>query len=422
VRAGRHPSGWSPTCATSTTTSPPGRRRARARAAEPASAPAVAAIDLPPSPALSILLNGPESFAGRKLGHHPADQKVDGGPSVLYDAVAVLVSDDGAALLGAHAPALDFVRDAHAHCKFVGYGGAALALFEAAGLADQLDEGYVELDGRVRHRRGVHRDMRPGPVLGPRATGQPGVSGTVAQQGPCRHVIVALPARDEESTISACLTSIDLAATRVAAPVTISLAADSCHDDTVSIARGVPLRRARLLVIQATWGRAGAARAAAVSHALDRVEDIERCWIANTDADCRVPVDWLAVQLRYGRAAAAVAGVVTLDPWTTPRRLLAAFRRTYGVEGNRHDHVHGANLGVWADVYTAAGGWCTRTVVGEDHALWDAVREGGRPVAQTTASTVTTSARVRSRVEGGFATDLSRIVDPPHLLAHPPAA
>jgi catalase len=78
---------------------------------------------------------------------HPADQKIDGGPSVLYDAVAVLVSDEGAAQLGGHAPALDFVRDAHAHCKFVAYDGAALTLFEAAGIADQLDEGYIELDG-----------------------------------------------------------------------------------------------------------------------------------------------------------------------------------------------------------------------------------------------------------------------------------
>jgi catalase len=154
-----------------------------------ASEPAAAPIDLDPSPALSILLNGPESFAGRKLGvlvsdgvdakaldglraaaeragamvelvapkiggvtasdgtQHPADQKIDGGPSVLYDAVVVLVSDDGGALLAGHAPALDFVRDAHAHCKFVGFDSAALALFEAAGLADQLDDGYIELDG-----------------------------------------------------------------------------------------------------------------------------------------------------------------------------------------------------------------------------------------------------------------------------------
>jgi catalase len=154
-------------------------------ASDPASAP----IDLAPSPALSILLNGPDSFAGRKLGVlvsdgvdadllaqlrtavegagaiaelvapkiggvtdsagtlHAADQKVDGGPSVLYDAIAVLVSGDGAAQLGSHAPALDFVRDAHAHCKFVAYGGAAPTLFDAAGLAEKLDDGYTELDG-----------------------------------------------------------------------------------------------------------------------------------------------------------------------------------------------------------------------------------------------------------------------------------
>ena len=49
--------------------------------------------------------------------------------------------------LSAVPAAKDFVSDAHAHCKFVGYGGAALALFEAAGLRDKVDDGYVELDG-----------------------------------------------------------------------------------------------------------------------------------------------------------------------------------------------------------------------------------------------------------------------------------
>ena len=149
--------------------------------------PAAAAIDLEPSPALSILLNGPDSFAGRKLGilvtdgadgrvlrglrtaaetagaqieliaakiggivdsggtHHAAGQKIDGGPSVLYDAVALVLSSDGATTLGTHAPALDFVRDAHAHCKFVGHTADAMILLEAAGVADEIDGGYVEL-------------------------------------------------------------------------------------------------------------------------------------------------------------------------------------------------------------------------------------------------------------------------------------
>lgn len=239
------------------------------------------------------------------------------------------------------------------------------------------------------------------------------MSGTVVPPRPCHHVIVAVPARDEQTTIAESLASIDRAATRVSAPVTISLAADSCGDDTVRVARAAPLRRARLVVVEGAWGRAGAARAAAVAHALDRLDHDAACWIANTDADCRVPVDWLEIQLRYGRVAAAVAGVVALDPATTPAHLLIAFHRTYHVDGDRHHHVHGANLGVWADAYRAAGGWCTRTVVGEDHALWDALRAGGRPVMQPAASTVMTSARVRSRVDGGFATDLYRLADPP---------
>jgi glycosyltransferase involved in cell wall biosynthesis len=242
------------------------------------------------------------------------------------------------------------------------------------------------------------------------------VTASRALRRPCRHLIVAVPARDEQTTIVDCLASIDRAATRVSAPVTIALAADSCSDETVAIARAVTLGRAELTVIEGTWGRAGAARAAAVTHALERIGSVHRCWIANTDADCRVPVDWLAVQLQHARRAAAVAGVVTLDPATTPRHLLTAFHRTYRIEGDRHRHVHAANLGIWADDYTAAGGWCTRTTVGEDHALWDAVRAGGRPVTQTAASRVITSARVRSRVDGGFATDLSR------LTTEPPAA
>jgi catalase len=40
----------------------------------------------------------------------------------------------------------DFVADAYAHCKFIGYTGDASSLFEAAGLGDQIDDGFVSLD------------------------------------------------------------------------------------------------------------------------------------------------------------------------------------------------------------------------------------------------------------------------------------
>ena len=41
----------------------------------------------------------------------------------------------------------DFVSDAYAHCKFIGYTGDASPLFEAAGLGGLTDDGCVSLDG-----------------------------------------------------------------------------------------------------------------------------------------------------------------------------------------------------------------------------------------------------------------------------------
>jgi catalase len=154
-------------------------------AAPPARAPIT---DLPASPALSLIGNGPGNFKGRKLGlllTDGADAKlvtalidavtaheavyeviapkiggvtlsdgttiagrhaIAGGPSVLFDAVAVVVSADGAAMLATHAAAKDFVADAFAHCKFIGLSAEAAPLLAKAGLADDLDAGCIPLD------------------------------------------------------------------------------------------------------------------------------------------------------------------------------------------------------------------------------------------------------------------------------------
>lgn len=140
--------------------------------------------DLAPSSALSILRNGPESFAGRRLGvllgdgfdpdvltrlraavaqcgaqvqlvgetlgattdvsrrRVEADERVDGAPSVLYDAVAILSGEVGTTRLASLPAARDFVSDAFQHCKFIGYTAEAAGLFGACGL-DELDAGVV---------------------------------------------------------------------------------------------------------------------------------------------------------------------------------------------------------------------------------------------------------------------------------------
>jgi catalase len=75
-----------------------------------------------------------------------ADLQLDGGPSVLFDAIALIVAAEGAAQLTRHAGALDFVSDAFNHLKIIGYVPAAELLLARAGIAgDFFDEGLVRL-------------------------------------------------------------------------------------------------------------------------------------------------------------------------------------------------------------------------------------------------------------------------------------
>ncbi len=76
-----------------------------------------------------------------------ADHKFGGGPSVLFDAVAILNAADATAELLPNAAVGDFIRDAFGHLKFIGYTEAAMPLFEKAGIAATLDEACVKLDG-----------------------------------------------------------------------------------------------------------------------------------------------------------------------------------------------------------------------------------------------------------------------------------
>jgi catalase len=76
-----------------------------------------------------------------------AAQQLRGGPSVLYDAVALLPSADGIEVLMQEPTAHDFVADAFAHCKFIGYVEAALPLFAKAGVSESRDDGCIALAG-----------------------------------------------------------------------------------------------------------------------------------------------------------------------------------------------------------------------------------------------------------------------------------
>ncbi len=152
--------------------------------------PAVATrTDLKPSPKLSILANGQPTMAGRLVGvlvtdgassavigalfeaaaaakasvkivapklggvtlddgaKLKADFQLAGGPSVLFDAVAIVASEDGVEALIAESAAVAWVHDAFAHLKVIGHSAEVTDLLDVAGVEE--DKGIVALGGKT---------------------------------------------------------------------------------------------------------------------------------------------------------------------------------------------------------------------------------------------------------------------------------
>jgi len=143
--------------------------------------------NLKPSRALSIILNAPKNFTGRKVGvlvtdgindsifnsiiHQiedekadfeiialtiagvktkngkrlPAHQKLEGAPSVLYDAIIIFASADEITSLTERPAARQFLTDAFTHLKSIGYSSDSEPLFEKVGILQMLDEGCTEI-------------------------------------------------------------------------------------------------------------------------------------------------------------------------------------------------------------------------------------------------------------------------------------
>ncbi len=221
-------------------------------------------------------------------------------------------------------------------------------------------------------------------------------------------MIVAIPARNEADDIAACLRSVALATRECDVHVEVVVAADSCCDDTIDVARSTPMDGVGVSLIEGEWASAGSARANAVALGLYRSgSPSPQVWIANTDADCQVPDDWCRRQIDLAEHFDAVSGIVEIDPERTDPSVYEAFRDSYQLGVDSHQHVHGANFGVRADAYLASGGWAMGVRVGEDHLLWNSLNAAGYRLRQDPALRVRTSARTRSRVIGGFATGLA---------------
>ena len=142
-------------------------------------------IDLDPSPAVRLIGKYPDSLKGRKVGvlvtdgadgavvkavqdaakaagaaveiiapkrggaklkdgsTLTADHQLAGAPSVLFDAVALVLSADGCKQLLTEGAAVDFAKDAFGHLKAIGHTPEAQPLLDKAGV--EADAGVVDL-------------------------------------------------------------------------------------------------------------------------------------------------------------------------------------------------------------------------------------------------------------------------------------
>ncbi|WP_228479410.1 glycosyltransferase [Microbacterium atlanticum] len=214
-------------------------------------------------------------------------------------------------------------------------------------------------------------------------------------------MVVVVPVRNEELLLSASLSALAAAVDRATAAgiaTAVRVVLDRCTDASADIAARFPFR-----TLTTAAGRVGAARALGVADALDALAGVplERIWIANTDADSRVPAGWLSNFHDCSPIADICVGTVRPDFADLSISQRALWLRTH-TRGRPNGHVHGANLGISALTYLDAGGFAP---LGEheDVDLVARCRNRGAVIVASDDAEVVTSGRFTGRTPGGYA-------------------
>ena len=242
---------------------------------------------------------------------------------------------------------------------------------------------------------------------------------------PAPPTVVAVPVRNEVERVGACLDA--LAAQEGAGPFGIVLFLNNCTDGTAAQIEArrpfpVPLR---VIVREFDGATAGWARREAMEAAaawIESGEDARDGVLLTTDADSRVPPDWIARGLAGLAGADLVAGRIELDAAEAarlPDALHARGRREGAYEAlllelearldpdphdpwPRHGTHSGATLAVRLRAYRRVGGMPAVTV-GEDRAFVARLAAVDARLRHDPEVTVVTSGRLEARAPGGAA-------------------
>jgi glycosyltransferase involved in cell wall biosynthesis len=219
-------------------------------------------------------------------------------------------------------------------------------------------------------------------------------------------VVVVVPAADEEDNIGACLASLHAArqhlhhVTAGAIRSRVVVVLDDCSDGTAAVVT----RYADVDMVYSSARCVGVSRHLGAMCGLALERPAREVWLASTDADCRVPSDWLTRMVDDARhGAQLVLGTVRPAaglPDPVERAWLAAHHLR-----DDHPHVHAANLGIAATAYLGLGGW--RPLPAHEDVDLVARATGHVRIRRTGAIPVITSNRLRGRAQDGFASYLN---------------
>jgi glycosyltransferase involved in cell wall biosynthesis len=229
---------------------------------------------------------------------------------------------------------------------------------------------------------------------------------------------VVIPVHNEEDLLADALEGVSGAVARLQAlrpriRVRVMAVLDSCTDGSAAIATDFAARTSWLSTLEVDFRNVGRTRRAGIWSVLGGAADgppeaASSLWVANTDADSRVPENWLAVQAAMADAGAdAVLGSVELDSAGTSPDVIRRWLRHHPFR-EEHPHVYGANFGVRASAYLWAGGF-PRYLSHEDRILAERLRSMGFAVRATDTIRVLTSGRTQARAPHGFGFYLQRL-------------
>ena len=216
---------------------------------------------------------------------------------------------------------------------------------------------------------------------------------------------VVVPAADEQDLLPACLDALDaargeLARSRPDVVVRVVVVLDSCTDGSAAVVSARP----RVEAVPVDVRLAGAARRAGCAMVIATTPTADRLWLASTDADSRVPPNWLTGMVELAEAGADFVLGTVRPSETLPAGLDAKYRAAY-LSADGHPHVHGANLGIRAATYLELGGW-PEIGSGEDVMLAARAVAAGVPTIRTSQFPVATSTRLCGRAPYGYSSYL----------------